>query len=175
MDYNIPKTQERRELIGKAFDSMPDNFTSSEFVNKLIEMGVKRERIYLYPYVDTLKNECDRESKKTWTKKKNLILSESKSEYGVLNNIQVSNSDHIWQPKTIGVSTSTPSDPQLNIQGSVRSTQLQIAPNPNLFTLSTGKAYCMIRPETPEGLEEEAIKFLKDKGYKISKTITVEV
>ena len=65
-----PKTQSRRELVSKVFDLMGDNFTSGEFLREMIAAGADANRMYLYNYLDFLKKNCERESKKTWTKKK---------------------------------------------------------------------------------------------------------
>jgi hypothetical protein len=141
-----PKTQERKELIKKAFDSMPDSFTSSEFVQKLLDTGAERHRLYLFYYLEYLKANCYRDSKKTWTKKESPTYSVSNSQ-GVMTTIGSSGTGHLFEP-----------------------------PSPNTFRVNLlDPEGCILRSMTPSGLEEEAIKYLKERGYKIFKTTTVEL
>jgi hypothetical protein len=149
-----PKTQSRKELVSKVFDLMGDNFTSGEFLREMIAAGADANRMYLYNYLDFLKKNCERESKKTWTKKKVSTYSATilaGGSTGLATTIGAGGTGHLFLPRPAG-------------------SQFELSPS-----LDPQKGHYLIKSVTPEGLEQEAIDFLKSKGYKILKTTTVEL
>lgn len=155
-----PKTQSRKELVNRVFDLMNDNFTSSEFLREMIAAGADPNRMYLYNYLDFLKEKCERESKKTWTKK----------------NPTYSATVSVNPDGSTGLATTIPDAPLLNVSGAARPhIQLSPYPHPQISSDLKSPGYYMIKSLTSEGLEQEAIDFLKAKGYKILKTTTVEL
>jgi hypothetical protein len=168
--------QSRKELVQKTFESMPENFTSHEFVQALVEKGADKKRMYAYSHIEFLKNKCHREGKKTWSKKP-----EEKLEIPA-GQVVFRNEDGKIVPVSESITGSfgyvTPFPTPMNAipfnGGAIFSVPDQVDKDKRLIVPHTVYPYQM-KSETIEGLEEEAIKFLKDRGYKILKTTTVEV
>jgi hypothetical protein len=163
----------RKEMVKKTFDQMPRSFTSHEFVNKMIEIGIERDRLYLYNHIRFLKNNCLRESKKTW-RKLPLTMNEQME-------------DHRSQFKTKGTSAGVIFNPegsvqQIHIGTSPQGSDFRIRTTPipegstilpgSVVENSTGTYSAII---TLEKRIELAIALLKANGYKIYKVKEEEI
>lgn len=182
----------RKEIVKKAFDQMPRSFTSHEFVEKLIELGVERHKLYLYNYLEFLKNNCVRDSKKSWRKVPPTM------------NEQMESHRDQFRPTTIGAIFNSPAQ-QLGIGTTPVDYQLEkegdLTYNPKIHgqVITSGSQPLRIRTTPiPEGstvlpgsvvgstgtysaiisLEkriEEAISLLKTNGYKVQKIVLQDV
>ena len=181
----------RKEVVKKTFDQMPRSFTSHEFVEKLIGLGVERHKLYLYNYLEFLKNNCARDSKKSWRKlplTMNEQMEDRKAQFIIKDTSPgvIFNPDNSVQQIHLGI---TPVDYQLGKEGDLtynpkthrqiiasgsQPLRIRTTPVPEGSTIlpgsvvgnSTGTYSATI---TLEKRIEEAIALLKANGYKIYK------
>ena len=162
----------RKEVVKKTFDQMPRSFTSHEFVEKLIELGIERHKLYLYNYSKFLKNNCERESKKTW-RKLPLTMNEQMEDHKTQFRIKDASPGVIFNPDN------SVQQIYLGTTAQNQSLRIRTTPVPEGSTIlpgsvvgSTGTYSATV---SLEKRIEEAIDLLKANGYKVYKIKEEEV